>query len=1102
MKKKIFIKFFILVTMVLFTISACQNDDVNVDESGEMSKAKYSALINTLKTRVNDSINANVKTLTNKLNEDKVSLRSGTNDEALQKEIIGTALQIEVLNAYKNNMADYFVNLAAVPPTDCGFSALQGLNNNDFITSDIVYSIHWTGFVYYYLEDFPLVNKDNLFAKFNALLNAVKNCNFATNNQIEDLQSQITTLLSTVQTHINLVTGILDIVNGESQVINDIYDYLYYLDNYASFLDEAKADKFTLNEKLYNLIDVYNELIQITDALNLRLTQAEADIDDLQARVAYIEDTEIPAIWEGISILYKYISDVYSNLDQRVTGLTYKPDYDFGPSLSSLILVRGINEWETKNIQGGFGWKKKDTGSVYKGITYLNYDVSPANAELDLETLELLYKTTTLITRSSSDPLMKIVTDDPQYPITYMNGVLRVPVAIHSDAYPLLQTSFDLNSTQNIKVALQVKNKGITAPEEPTRPEQGAVVPTATTNGTEDTNRSVVSSEYVTVWMGLFDGRIAEKDAVKTHNIGLIFPTEIKTADFLKKDCSTINYPLVTLWVGQNKPNTVTIADSVLAVFYDQFEKAYRLPADYLFEKHNLSFELVDLGNNANNLVTFDPTNGKIDVSQQDRAAATGKTLAVLVKTKVGNVIHALGYVRVIIAAPEKELIVITNNFALNPITINCSAWTEFTSRNAVSGFVNSNIINNTVVNQKTNISTLSAFYQKYTDIEINSVNIVNADATLPNLTPEELKAMVTFEYITSGSPYYIKGSLSNLAPLGNYTVVTTLKSNEYIPDLQITWTFTTRIPKLKPTSLLLNNQLLITLPTPSTNVTASYSSVLNEVFQRNQNGVFIYDNLNGQNCDSFIVPNFIFDGVPSGYVISPDGRSVSKNNVVAGVIEDVNGLFTIRLIEGPAAYGLIGSNEVLVKAIGSINGGIYITYPSFNVIFIPPLLLALPENASFYRNQYTFGLYAFGYSGMDVIRSWNNMPIALKNDKEGAKLLIDYYGINYMYDQTYRYSNSILSSPIKMDLTNITYASGSSNTFNTLLSSLGVSVTIGQFIPLDVMQFYNLLTPLRYTLMFNTNGATLPANMRIAIPVSMEHRWGMTEGNLVIKVN
>jgi len=165
-------------------------------------------------------------------------------------------------------------------------------------------------------------------------------------------------------------------------------------------------------------------------------------------------------------------------------------------------------------------------------------------------------------------------------------------------------------------------------------------------------------------------------------------------------------------------------------------------------------------------------------------------------------------------------------------------------------------------------------------------------------------------------------------------------------------------------------------------------------------------------------------------------------------------------------------------------------------------LLLALPENASFYRNQYTFGLYAFGYSGMDVIRSWNNMPIALKNDKEGAKLLIDYYGINYMYDQTYRYSNSILSSPIKMDLTNITYASGSSNTFNTLLSSLGVSVTIGQFIPLDVMQFYNLLTPLRYTLMFNTNGATLPANMRIAIPVSMEHRWGMTEGNLVIKVN
>ncbi len=185
-----------------------------------------------------------------------------------------------------------------------------------------------------------------------------------------------------------------------------------------------------------------------------------------------------------------------------------------------------------------------------------------------------------------------------------------------------------------------------------------------------------------------------------------------------------------------------------------------------------MSYELVDLGNSANGLVSFVTSNGKIDVSPQNRAAATGKTLAVLVKANVNGKVHALGYVRVIIAGPEKELITIANNLSLNQITISCNEWTEFTVRNMVSTFINNNIINSTAVNQKTNITNATAFYQKYTDIKINSVSVTNNTAELPNLTDEELEALIAFEYVKTGNPLYIKGTISNEAPLGDYTVV------------------------------------------------------------------------------------------------------------------------------------------------------------------------------------------------------------------------------------------------------------------------------------------------------------------------------------------
>ena len=293
-------------------------------------------------------------------------------------------------------------------------------------------------------------------------------------------------------------------------------------------------------------------------------------------------------------------------------------------------------------------------------------------------------------------------------------------------------------------------------------------------------------------------------------------------------------------------------------------------------------------------------------------------------------------------------------------------------------------------------------------------------------------------------------------------------------------------------------------MPSASPLITASYTGSLNSAFLQ-QNGQFDYSNLspNGTACPDFIIPYFIFKEVPAGYTISEEGTTVSKEGVEAAVIVEENGEFSIKLIEGAAAHGLVGNNTLKVEAKGIINEGIYVTYRAFNVYFQPPLNLVFPTNASFRNNQYSFNLYAVGASGADVIRAWDGLTVPMKNNKEHAKLMIDYYGINYLFDQSYEYAGRRLGSPMKLDLENITYASGSSNSFNSQLSDLGPTVTVLQFTANDVEQYYNITTtPIRYKLRFNANGASLPGNLRISIPVVMEHRWGYTVENLVIRVN
>ncbi len=1095
MKQHFFQKLLVLaLTAAFLTVpfTSCQNDDVsNAEPNGDISLKEYAATLNSWKSELNGAIDTRVKTLTDELTAEKENLTSDIDNENLQAAIVAKAVQIEAFNAFQTRATEDLNTLAAAP-SDCSFANLQKLSNDDFFETNILTDLIWWGIGFNQLQNVPIVKRSNLISKFNALIDKIQLCDLARGQDISNLQTQITNLKSTTDTHILLIKTLLGISNGESQVLNDIKNRL-------SILENLNANKRNIETIYQDLQTVKQEIID----LKARVDQAEEDIDDLQEavadlqdRVGYIEDVEIPAIWEGIEILYDYISGVYDNLDHRVTGLTFKPEYDFAPGLSSLILVKGIGEWETKNLQGGLGWQKKETGSVYKGITYLTYTISPSNVTLDdFEIVDLLYSTTTLITRSTTEPLLKIVRDNQQYPVTLENGELSVPVLIHNDAYPLVQTTFDANAEKNIKVALQFKNKGFNAPEEPVRPapEENDVLRSGTN---EEETRNVVSSEYVTVWLGLFDGRIAKNDGngdfAKKENVEILYPSEIVTAEFLSKDSQyNVKYPTLTL----NVNGEVNIADNVLPAYKDGFEKKFRKLADYKsLAPYELSFEIVqNLGNGAEQLVTL--SGSKVTVKSDKKQEAIGKTLAVLVKANVNGKICAVGYVRVIIES-NQEPITITTPLALADVTLDCAdGWNVFTSKESVEKFISGTIFKNEAFKEEVGITDVTVFFAKYTsgDLQIDKVSVENS-----TLSSDELKSLLRF----GNSPYSYYGEVRNnqkTTPLGKYTIQTTLKSTERLPEIKVTWTFTIKTPLLK-TKMAQTANLVVNPTAPDkkdidspTGSAAIYEASLSNLFKKNSSGDFEYDYLNGQNCSGFVTPYFIFTNVPNGFVIANDGKSVSNDGVKVAEILSENGEFIIRLIENDNVYGLVGSNEIKVAGKGSINGAVYTVYAPFQVKFTKPVYLKFPENAAFNSNTNTFSLNVYNNENnvVNVIRDYANNELTIY-DLLPSKLFINHYGINYDYETSLKFNGETLHSPLKFNLDDASFSQNVSN----------VTVTLESFRTTDFTTYYGQRTPVRYRLKIVNNGENdLPSGLTVTIPVTLKHRWGYAQENLVIKV-
>ncbi len=540
------------------------------------------------------------------------------------------------------------------------------------------------------------------------------------------------------------------------------------------------------------------------------------------------------------------------------------------------------------------------------------------------------------------------------------------------------------------------------------------------------------------------------------------------------------------------------IAESVVAIYLDEYMKEYTNLLNEDFEKdYTLTYELVDLGNNAGDFLTL--TGSTVTVTNKQKSI--GETVAILVKAEVDGAAHAVGYVRVLIVGQDKEVITIGDKLSLADFIINCSTPSEFTIKESVQSFVSAKILGTAAVSEKTKITDAAIFYQKYKGLVINEVSVANSNATLAELSASELKSLFSFAYVPSEQ--YIKGTVSNDAPIGTYTVVTTLSSDERIPDIKITWKFTVKTPKLIWDS---SAEGLIVEPTvpdlknvySTVTTQATFGESISDLFKKHQDGGFEYVDLNGQVCPEFVVPYFVFANVPNGYTIATDGKSVLKNGVTVAVIEDVEGDFRISLIENDEVAGLVGSNEIKIAGKGIINGGTHTIYDPFSVMFKNPLILVFPTDAKLNSNNiYLLSFYKNKNNTPNVVRDYLGNELTIYNDLQG-KIFINHYGVNLHYDTSFSINTNLptqetIYSPFMFDVENATFSQPVS----------GVFVTIDVFQTSDTRSFYGERTPIRYRFkVVNNSGSELPSGLEVTIPAVLKHRWGISTENLTIKVN
>lgn len=959
----------------------------------------------------------------------------------------------------------------------------------------------------------------------------------ATKEEVEALEELYDAEISEVRLELAAAIANLEaletVVEGNSEDIADIYiklaDQLEAIEANADEIAAVKADLEAKYDELSGEIATLK-----TDLLNL--TTALADLDDKVDAIKLELDGKINTLTSRVNALDALIVDVFQSLDKRITTLTFIPDYSSEDGTPQIV-VRGITEWQFKKPFASYseGWEIKNSGKIYKGISILRYKVSPSNVKYtDFEIEALLHKVSLIrAADTQTDPIVLAGA------ATLEGGVLSVPVAVAADNYNLSSPAWD-GENHNVSVALQVKNLNAEYDKE------------------ED--RLVTSTEYVKANFDLSEGRIAlNEKSLKAD--GTILPTAITYANIAGATYTSD----IRLWNGKSQSgsavdvldHTIDLNEYIYGVFDDIYGNWEEL-LDFGFDKHTFVYRLVNLESEGTdqsaNYVTLDPNTGVIGVKPAGtlvNQAAVGRTPVVEVKAVVDGVVHAVGYIKIIIT-DDFDSSAVTFEFNLEDYVIGC---------NSVYGLTDVDITAidfDQVFNHARIQLGKDQFFQEYsqgglTDAQVvnNSPTVVDGQPNLPGTLPAtvgvDASKHVWFEYAINPATQsvnlfnYLEGNIRNDAPVGTYKVVTTLKSNGSRPDVVITWNFKVKLPTnlwLTPNDVFLSNGIYKVEPTvrnqtPTPKTSTPYEGLLQNAFLHNE-GDLDYGILDGdQDCDGYLTPYFVFTKVPSGFriyqVTSPltetstfevrRGGTGSGGELAATIYFHntgstnnpkgffLDGGFYIKLndnTQGGTNSNVGNYQPYSDAAIDLVKAGWVEVQPRAYLNDQPLNFVELYEP---FRVEFTYPLY---FDFADDYNIWDqgvgaNQRVTINTvpTLSGSNVLIKDFLNNNIVFGTGLTRTADLINHYEIDYYtyafNTTWAPDIFFDVNNVTTSLpNGSLPNGMSVKGDTTSGNGVQT----FVWENASGGSVQNAFEIYVPVSLEHKWGVLEDTITIVVN
>ncbi|MFA6838916.1 MAG: hypothetical protein WCR12_08760, partial [Dysgonamonadaceae bacterium] len=866
----------------------------------------------------------------------------------------------------------------------------------------------------------------------------------------------------------------------------------------------------------------YDELTAQMATLRTDLDNLTANLAALDLRVTTVRQEMVTAINDLDDELSGLIFDVYNSLDKRVTALTFIPEYTSEDGTPQIV-VRGITEWAGPKYRPSgtpktsVYWDEiQEDGVIYKGITILRYNVSPSNASMsDFEIANLLNQTTLVRSMDTKSDYVVLSGD-----ATYANGVLSVPVAVEVNSYDLTDGSWGWiyaangSNKDNVSVALQVRNLN------------------AEYDNEED--RLVTSTEYVKANFDLSEGRIALNEKSEKDD-GTILPVDITFATIAGESYASD----IKLWNGKSQSgnmtdvldHTINLNDFIYGVF-DDFYGDWSEMSEFGFNNHTFKFRLVPLGtegvDQSYDYLNFNGTTGVIGVKPAGNTvnqAAVGRTPVVEVTALVNGKVHAVGFIKLIVT-DEFDNSPIEFTFNLQDFVLNCNATHQLTNVD-IEAIDFDQIFNNARIQLGKD-----AFFTEYNQHPITT-EIITAPAGA-------LASHITFTWAIDPETQsvnlynYIKGEISNQAPVGTYEVKTTLKSNGYRPDVVIYWTFKVLLPTgivLTPNQVFYKDGGIVVNPSileQGSKSSTVYETLLNNTFVHNELN-FDFGTLQGnQQCDAFLTPYFVFTGVPDGFYVTDNGTVVRQGSttglIAARIIQDgkkyyvhLNDQYTASswAIWGKyrpwseASKALVKAGWVNVQPRAYINGqpsNVINLYDPFKVKFIYPLQFVLPTNLSVYdqANDGVKNIAIMDVNNPSRVKDWNNKLLIFN----GANWqLLDHYEISVTVGTIFaaidfdldNLSTNLSGGVPTEGVTNGPLPFGSSLKINTAASDVE-TVQIVNSIPGPLYITADVMTKFAFEWKNSDTGA-VQNEFKVFVPASLKHKWGTLNGTLVVTV-